>query len=252
MAEIRSNQPTAQSVIESAMRLIGVIARGQSASAEEQKYGLATLNDMIESWNLQRVLIYETSRELCTLAANKNPHTIGLAFDGGQAGDFNIARPPNIQGASLIQLGTNTELAIRILSKEQYQRIPNKGTVGTYPNELWYEREWPLGKIHLYPVPAEASQLVLYIWKQLDSGLALTDKFKVPPGYLRAIRFNLAVELASEFGMVASKEVSRIAMESKAAIASLNNDEPSYMEIDPSLTGIGVRSGYNIRSGEFQ
>ena len=162
----------------------GVLARGASASSRELTDGLADLNNMIESWNLTRTLIYEVSRESLTLTANTNPHTIGLAVDDGSNGDFAIVRPQNIQSASIIQSGR--EFPIRILSEEEHQEIPSKDTTSSTPAALWYEREWPLGKIYLYPVPSTAATLIIYVWHQLDSGLALADELSVPPGYLRA------------------------------------------------------------------
>ena len=251
MAEIRSVQPTVQSVVEGAIRLFGGIAREQSATPAELADVLNRLNDMIESWNLQKPLIYEISREAFTLTPNKNPHTIGLATGSSPAGDLATPRPPKIQSASI--MSGRTELPITILSDSQFQGISTKSTTTSYPTDLWYEREWPLGKIWLYPEPGTAHSLILNLWKQLDSGLELADRFNVPPGYLRAIRYNLAVEIAVEWGQAPSRDVSRIAKEAKAAISISNADKPSYMRSDAAFTGIGSDSGYQIfRGGYFR
>ena len=254
MAEIRATQETAQDMIESAMRLIGALDQGREAADRELNAGIVALNAMIESWNLRRILIYETSREPFPLTPDRNPHTIGLNVDESGDGDLAIARPSSIQSASLKQAGSDTEFAVRILSKEEYQRIPTKNTTGSRPRRLWYEREWPLGKIWLYPISGSSSILYLNIWKQLNSGMVLTDKFSVPPGYLRALRWNLALELAPELRVTSANidRVSRIARESKSAIEDINNDEPSYIRADPSLPGLGSGSNYDIQSGEYE
>ena len=253
MAKIRANQETAEEMIESSMRLIGALVQGRSAAARELAAGIVTLNDMIESWNIQRLFIYEVSREIFTLKS-KNPHTIGLATEGGADGDLVIAWPPKIESASILPGEPDgTEYPVEILSKEEYQDRSPKDTTGTFSYELWHERSWPLAKIWLYPVPAAGLKLVLNLWKQLDSGLELDTRLSVPPGYLRAIRFNLAVEIASEWGLDPKRNVERIAREAKAAIGNLNSLEPSYMKPDASLLGIGSRGfGYNIRSGNYQ
>ena len=251
MAEIRDSQITAQKLVESSLRLIGAIARGESPTSAELTDGLSSLNDMIESLNLRRIMIYETSRESFTLTPNRNPHTIGLDVDSSGDGDLAIVRPSSIRSASLKQTGSGTEFPVRILSKEEYQRIPTKNTTGSRPRRLWYEREWPLGKIFLYPISGSASILILNIWKQLNSGMLLTDKFSVPPGYLRFFRWNLALELAPEYGFAPSADVSRIARESRSAIEDINNDEPSYLRADSSLPGVGSESNYDIQSGEY-
>ena len=162
-----------------------------------------------------------------------------------------MARPPKIQSASVVT-GT-TERPIEILSDSKWQRIPHKGTQSNYPYELWYEREWPLGKIWLYPEPTGNSSLVLNLWHQLPSGLLLSDRFSVPPGYLRAIRFNLAVEIASELDRNPPEYVVRISKSAKAAIASVNRNKPSPMRSDVLTILIGDRFGgsYDIESGEY-
>ena len=251
MPSIRAEQPLARTMVESALRLAGVIARkGQDPTTEELNDCLAFLNDMLESWNIQRLFIYETSRETFPLTPNRNPHTIGLASGVHGDGDFATAWPPKIESASVIQ--SETEIPVEILSKNQYQGLSNKNAASTFPTDLWHERSWPLAKIHLYPVPSSASTLVLYLWKQLNSGLELDTRLSVPQGYLRAIRFNLAVETALDYGLSVNPDVSRIARESKAAIGNLNTLDPSYMRADKTLIGIGSVSGYNIRSNNFQ
>ena len=94
--------------------------------------------------------------------------------------------------------------------------------------------------------------LVLYYRQQLDTGLGLTDLLSVPPGYLRALRYNLAIESASDFGVVPSPVTIAIAKESKAVIAQGNDNEPANLAPDQDLTAIGGNTGrrYNVRSGQ--
>ena len=252
MAEIRDEQPTAEDLVESAMRLVGALDQGRSAAPRELASVLVMLNDMIESWNLQKPLIYEITREEFSLSS-KNPHTIGLATGGEAAGDFAVPRPPKIQSASTLS-GT-IERPIDILSDSEWQDIRAKGTQGTRPRDLWYEREWPLGKIWLWPDPSAGAKLILNLWKQMPSGMGLVDRFSVPPGYLRAIRFNLAVEIASEWKMNPPNQVLRIAKESKAAITSINRNKTSFMRANNALTIlVGDAAGggyYDIESGDY-
>ena len=88
MALIQADQETAEDMIESSMRLIGAIGRGHTAADQEHEEGLEVLNRLLDSWNQRRELIYEVSRNVATLTANRNPHTIGLAAGGGNNGDI--------------------------------------------------------------------------------------------------------------------------------------------------------------------
>ena len=224
MAEILVNQETAESMIESAMLLLGVLASGQSANPQEKVDGLADLNRLLDSWNQRRELIYEISRHKFTLTADQNPHTIGLATGSGSNGNMVIARPQMIEDAALIPQGTTIELPVTILSNQQYRGIRNKELSSTSPTDLWYEREWPLGNIWLWPKPSDAAELVLWVWNQLPSGMILAEKFNVPPGYRRAIRYNLAVEIASRYGkkLAEADEIMGISQSSVAHLAGLN------------------------------
>ena len=227
MAEIQTNQETAQDMIESSMRLIGAIGRGQSAAAQEHAAGLEVLNRLLDSWNQRRELIYEVSRNEATLTGNRNPHTIGLAVGSGSVGDIAVVRPQMIEDASVIPAGTTIELPVKVLTRDEYRAIPNKELSATYPTDLWYEREWPLGKIWLYPEPSGAAKLVYYVWKQLPSGMVLADEFSVPPGYLQAIRYTLAVEFAPEYGRMleAGNPVLMTSQTSIAHLAARNLDK---------------------------
>lgn len=233
------------------MLLFGAVARGQSPTQQELNDGLDALNDLIDSWNTERQYIYEISRESFDLTSGRNPHTIGLAVGpAGVNGDLAVVRPPYIEGASVQQDEASTEYPIDVISRAQWQGIPYKNTGSSYPHALWYEREFPLGKIWLYPSPAGAVRLTLYVWKQLDSGMTLASEFVLPPAYARAIRFNLAVEMAPEFGRRPEPDVARIARASKAQIARLNSAaEKRFMDGDNGLSS--NRGEYSIEAGDW-
>ena len=146
MAAIRATQATAKDMVEDAMRLIGKLGAGQTSSSIDQTEGLRRLNDLLESWNLDAAMTYEQRRDEKTLTANKNPHTVGKAVNSGSVGDLNIVRPLSIEAASITV--NNFEFPVGVLSKEQYQGIPDKTTATARPAALWYERSFPLAKLH--------------------------------------------------------------------------------------------------------
>ena len=253
MAEVNATQPTARELIEMALETLGVLDPHRSATSVQAQRGLRRLNNMVESWNASGRMIYTHERVSFVLTASHNPHTVGKSINGSGAGDFDIVRPLKIDSASILRSGDENEYPVTPLSKEQYQDIPLKSTQSDYPAYLWYEKTFPLGNIHLYPQPQSALTIILYVWRQIDSGMALTDRFALPPGYLRALEYNLAVEIASAFGKVPSKTVENIAKESKATIAKLNTSERSFVEPDASLLLLGNQGGvYNIASDQYE
>ena len=253
MPVVSTTQPTAQVLVERAIRALGRLGDGESATSTELSDGLAMLNELIESWNLDRLLIYQDAREEFSLTANRNPHTIGRSVNGSGNGDLVATRPHAIQQASVILSPGNQEYEVDVLNWEEWQAISQKDTTSNIPYSLWYESEFPLGKLWLYPVPTDPVTLVLYVWRQLSSGLELTDKLSVPQGYLRALRFNLAIDLSLDYGVVVSPTLDRLARATKAAVAKANNTGPLLMTPDSRVYPQSqlAGGGYNINTNRF-
>jgi hypothetical protein len=70
----------------------------------------------------------------------------------------------------------------------------------------------------------------------------------MPPGYLRAFKYNLALEIAAEFGINPNPQVSRIAMTSKRNLKRINNPD-DIMALPYSL--VATRQRFNIFSGNY-
>jgi hypothetical protein len=70
----------------------------------------------------------------------------------------------------------------------------------------------------------------------------------MPPGYLRAFRYNLACEIAPEFGVEPPPTVARIAMTSKRDLKRQNNPD-DIMALPYSI--VGTRQRFNIFSGNY-
>lgn len=76
----------------------------------------------------------------------------------------------------------------------------------------------------------------------------MSTELAFPPGYLRAFTYNLACELAPEFGVEPSQQVQRIAMTSKRNLKRINNPD------DVLTLPVAVLTrwpSYNIYTGNF-
>ena len=92
-------------------------------------------------------------------------------------------------------------------------------------------------------MPTVAHSLVLYYDEPFAQFPDLTTPVSLAPGYAKALRCNLAIELAPEFGRVVDPTVERLARESLADVKR-QNFALVEVGIDPALTGGG--GGYNI------
>ncbi len=228
---------TVADLIRMAFRTIGILAAEEAPSAAEQSDAFNALNDMLDSWALEHLVLFATRRSSHVLTPGLNPHTIGTG------GTFSTTRPIRVDRASILSAGVERPLAL--LSDGEWQATPAKAAAG-FPAALWADTAYPLMGLNLNPVPNAADTLVLYTWQQLGRFTATSDSFDLPPGYARALRSNLAMELAPDFGVSVSQELAKIAGESKAALKS-QNMKPSYLRCDPAvLSG----SRFNLITGD--
>lgn len=237
---------TALELIQSALRLLGVIASGESLSAAEATDGLAALNDLLDSWSTQELLVPTRIREVFPLVANQQTYKMGVG-----APDFNTARPIRIENALLQYSGVSPvlELPMDILNKEEYAAILLKSLSSTIPLSLYEDNAFPYDNLSVWPVPQTSYNLVLYSWKPLADLASLTTELSLPPGYQRALRFNLAVDLAPEYGKEPSATVIAEAVASKGNIKRVNL-KPSYLKVDKAARGKpGV---WDYRTGDYR
>lgn len=206
--------------LKAAMRKTGAVASGETPTTDEQTDGLAIANQLLDSWNAERPLMYDVKRTTHTLIASTNPHTIGTG------GNFDTDRPVKIEDAGIIQSGETTESPIYVAkTMAEYAAILDKASTGT-PDFLYYEPAFALGKIHLYPVPDAADTLVLYRWTPLASIASVNTTVSLPPGYEEAFDLNLAVRLALDGMGTASSFLIQQAKESLARIKPVNMEVP--------------------------
>lgn len=234
---------TARDVIKRSMRILGVTASGETPSSAEISDGLTALNEMIESFSTENLIIPNVVREEFTLVSGTQSYSIG------SGATFNTTRPLDIESATLENQAASptSEYKLRILNSEEWARIETKDETSDIPTCLYYEQTYANGTINLWPKPSAANKLVLYSKKPLTSFSSANDTVTLPPGYLRMLAFNLAVEWASEFGKAVSGEVFETARESKANIKR-QNIQPIMLECDPAV--LHSSPAFNWRLGE--
>ena len=77
--------------------------------------------------------------------------------------------------------------------------------------------------LSFWPIPNAQVNFALYTWTALAQFPDLVSDQDFPPGYLKALRYNLAVDLAPEFGVAqVPQTVLMQAVESKGKIKALN------------------------------
>lgn len=229
---------TAADIIRRSLKLLGVLAAGETPAAEEQADALVDLNLLLGGWANERLLVFGTRRNTFTLTPNLSPHTIGAT------GTFATARPVRIEGAGVIPVGTDAELPLDLLTDAQYRYIVNKALTSDIPMRVWMEDTYPSAKLWFWPVPISAATLALYTWSQISS-FAAGDTVSLPLGYEDALGHALAMQIAPQYGVEPSQTLQQNTLDRVAAIKRANAPDV-VAELDPALLG---RRVFNIHTG---
>ena len=233
---------TAGEQINRSLRLIGVLAEGEVPSADTANDALVALNQMIDSWSTERLAVYSTQTQIFTWPANEVKRTLG------PSGDFVGVRPILVDDSTYYVAPNGVSYQINILNEMQYNSIAVKTITASYPQQLYVNMTYPDIEMYVYPVPSQPLEWHIVSVRELSQPATLTTELHFPPGYMRAFAYNLACELAPEFGVEPSPQVQRIAMTSKRNLKRINN--PGDVMALPLALTYG-RMGYNIYIGSY-
>ena len=234
---------TAGDQINGALRLIGQLAEGETPSAATSQDALTAMNQMIDSWSTERLAVFSTQDQVFMWPPGAISRTLG------PTGNFVGNRPVLLDDSTYFRdPANNISFGIKILNQQQYDGIAVKTVTSTYPQVIWINMDYPNIDMYIYPVPTKVLEWHFVSVTELDQPATLATVLSFPPGYLRAFRYNLACEIAAEFGVEPSPQVSRIAMTSKRNLKRINNPD-DIMSLPYSI--VGTRQRYNIFAGNY-
>lgn len=224
-----------------AARLAGIMPEaGTGLSPEESLDAFNALNAMLDDWNSMRLMSRWIVRYLFEFNAGQQVYQIGPG-----AADWDFPRPERIETASVVITSSPNLPLEQLMSPctyENFQRIAVKTIQSTIPWAYYYDQQFPIGNIYVYPVPAgPVNQVALYVWQLFGALQTYTQQVSLPPAYLRAMQYNLAIELAARFPnrQKLSQLTVKIAKDSLMNIKSINTPIED-MSIDPAaLPGWG-------------
>lgn len=242
---------TALDIISSALRLIGVLAAGETPDAGSANDALLVFNDMVDSWQAQRLMIFTVPRLLFNLNVNQQVYTYGSANpETNPNPDFNSPRPAAIERMGIINLNNPQqplELPLQYLTTAQWQEIPVKNITSALPQYCWDDNAFPFRNLSFWPVPNVALQTAIYPWSALTQPSTLTTLIAFPPGYAKAFRYGLAVDLAAEYPLAPPQVVSTvaaIALESMRIVKAMNTPILD-LRCDPAIVAGSELGLYN-------
>lgn len=236
---------TIRQVITSSLRKINVIQANEVPTDDDINNGLYSMNSMLDSWSTEKLSIFLAKQYYFWVRALKQDYTLGAG------GDWDIPRPMNIQRATLSYGGSLTlqmdgtytldttptvlDIPMESLTDAQWASIPVKTQQSTYPIKFYNNGNYPSNTVTVWPSPTTDQPITLWLWQPLADYDSLDLPLVFPKGYERAITYNLAIEIASEYGSDVPDSVMAIATQSKGFIKRLNS-RPQIMIGDSALS----------------
>lgn len=209
---------TARTIISRTLRLLQVLAAGETASAAEAMDALESLNDMLASWSAAALVVPVKTAQVLTVASPAVPLE---------------TRPVRIVGA-WINDGAS-DLQMSLLGQAEYLGITDKGLSGL-PSSLYYDEAYPTASIFLYPVPDRAYALTLQRWDALTQIATLDTEISLPGEYREALATNLAIRLAPEYGTSVPQEVAALATSSLELVRGLRAQPVATLGVEMRAT----------------
>ena len=234
---------TAGDQITRALRLLGVLAEGETSSASVMQDSLMAMNQMIDSWNTERLSVFCTQDQTFTWPAGQITRTLG------PSGNFIGLRPVLLDESTYYRdASTNVSFGIKFINQQQYNGIAVKTVTSTYPQVIFVNMTYPDVTMTIYPQPTRDLEWHFVSVQELSNPATLVTDLLFPLGYLRAFTYNLAMEIAPEFGVEPSPQVRRIAMTSKRNLKRINNPD-DVMSMPYAI--VATRQRFNIYAGNY-
>jgi hypothetical protein len=110
-----------------------------------------------------------------------------------------IVRPLKVPFARLLTYQSQTEIPMTLLSRQEYEDLPNKSTPGT-PTQFFYTPKLVSGEFYPWPSPANSGWGIRFTWYRPIMDLNTpANTVDFPQEWVNAIGWNLAMEVAPEF-----------------------------------------------------
>lgn len=238
---------TARDILQDALELLGVYSPGDTISAADLGRSLSTLNDMLDVWSNESLATYDWLTQTFTLIPGQYQYTVGPAALSPDIVGQRPLRVSDAAGAAFL-LDTNlNRYLMDVIDNQTWNMRTTAVANSDLPDTLWYDPQFPLGVINIWPTPSVGYTCSFMSYLQLGDFQTPASVFSLPPGYKRAITTNLCLSLKPYFTSAQIDPlIVKEASDGKASVKR-NNMRTQIAVFDPELVSRG-NSTYNIYS----
>ena len=219
---------TVSDLIHSSMRLIGQIASGEILETDELNDAFTLLNRMVASWNTEGASLPGRVRQTVALTTPTATYTLAT-------------RPIKIESASVSAGGVDHPL--EIVDSAGWEQITEKGALAIMARKLFCDYAYPTSAVYIWPAPRTSGTLELWVFAPITAFGSTGATIDLPPGYEIGLQFNLAMNLAFEYGRTVDPALAASAQNFKASLVQLNASNHMRTPLPapnplPSQTGV--------------
>lgn len=198
---------TVATIIDLALKDLGIVGEGQTASGQTMEDAFLTLCQMLSMWQADGLYVYAQKVISVNLTGQ-------ASYSIGPGGSVNAPRPAQIDSATLV-MDQSIYPVEAVNSLTDYERM--KRDNGATPRAIYYSPTYPLGSI--LPIPASMiGELRMVARIDLPTYTGPTDDIGFPPEYALALRYSLSEHLSANFGTPLRPDISALASRSRKII----------------------------------
>lgn len=235
---------TGSQLIARSLSDIKVLGVGRHLTDRDAQVALVYLQELIDSWQIERLSIYTVARTSFTLVASTQTRTIGPSAQYAVT-----PKPIYLASAMVIPVGSTIEQPVHIWERQRWLAEPQKSLTDLVPRAVYMEPGVTTNVLNFWPIPTTPATL----WLGLPTGLVgfadLTTSYTFPPGYHEAFRTELSKRLCRPFGKPIDEDLKNEAKLAFGRIQRVNDDGPPLMGTDPALSGQG--GYYDVYADEY-
>lgn len=189
---------TRDDIIKRALRLIGVLAQGESPTSDQTTEAALALNGLVKAWQADGMPLWALKSYAVPLTNGASSYRIGV----GQT--INTPKPLKVIQAWNHNTTSNVDIPIRVLTKQEYNILGNKTSSGN-PIQVYYDPQNTYGDLYVFPVPtateASANTINIVYQRPFEDFDASTDTPDFPQEWYDPLTYGLATRLAPEYGV---------------------------------------------------
>lgn len=217
-----------QTLLVNALQDAGIVGIDESVEPSYLTRATRQANWILAQWARKRWLTYRI-QDYSVVATGNTSYSVG------QGGEINISpRPDRLEYAFLRFLNTppgnnlNVDIPLGIIqSHEDYARIAVKN-VGTIAWRVFYDPEWPVGKLYPWPVPQVSLYEIHVGFKVvLPRFTNVQQPINFPPEYEAALNWVLASRLRASYQLPPDQNVDKIARDALNTLRLANQAMPT-------------------------